>query len=298
MDFKLTKDKKILKRINELKLYRTIFLITELLIIISIYIWSFSLTKTYQQIICMLLHCILAFVVSSKYNNFILAKNRESILKELNPELFLNINIWESNLLLFKSKSRKDSALINIAAAYTYDGNFDEAEKVLDYLEKSNLKKQLKALYLLRKIEWLFYQKRYKEVKEIKDDILCELEQLPNEYKMSILSNLDMYISMIDKDKKKLKLICEGLEKTEVNINKVYSIYIKSLFFEEKDNKYQKMLAFEGGNLFFAREELEDQNITTKNNMKPNKHKLYKKSSIFILIIQIIVIIIGIIRLI
>ena len=100
------------------------------------------------------------------------------------------------------------------------------------------------------------------------------------------------------KDKKKLKLICEGLEKTEVNINKVYSIYIKSLFFEEKDNKYQKMLAFEGGNLFFAREELEDQNITTKNNMKPNKHKLYKNSSIFILIIQIIAIIIGIIRLI
>lgn len=298
MNFELSKDKNIVKRINELRLYRAIFLITELLFVVSIYVWCFSLSETYQQIICLLIQLVLVYIVSSSYHKFALAKNRESILKELNPELFLNINIWEYKLILFKSKSIKDSALINIASAYTYDGNFDEAEKVLDYLEKSNLKKQLKALYLLRKLEWLFFKKKYKEVKEIKDDILCELEQLPNEYKMSILSNVDMYISMIDKDKKKLKLICEGLEKTEVNINKVYSIYIKSLFFEEKDNKYQKMLAFEGGNLFFAREELEDQNITTKNNMKPNKHKLYKNSSIFILIIQIIAIIIGIIRLI
>ena len=297
MKFKLTKDKKILNRIKELRLYRNIFLVTELLIIVNIYVCCFNLTKTYQQVICLLLHCVLSLVVSFMYNNFVLSKNRESILKELNPELFLNINIWESNLMI-KTKYKYDSVLINIASAYTYDGKFEEAEKVLDYLEKANLKKRLKILYLLRKVEWLFFQKRYKEVKELKDDILCELEELPNEYKMSVLSNLDMYMSMIDKDKKKLKLICEGLEKTGVNINKIYSIYIKSLFFEEKDNKYQKMLAFEGGNLFFAREELEDQNITTKNNIKPEKHKGYKKFSIIILITVIIVLIIGINRLI
>ena len=73
---------------------------------------------------------------------------------------------------------------------------------------------------------------------------------------------------MINKDKKKLKLITESLDKSDVNINRVHSIYIKSLFFEESDNKYQKMLAFEGGNLFIAREEFEDQNITTKNKVQ------------------------------
>ena len=36
MKFKLTKDKKILNRIKELRLYRNIFLVTELLIIVDV----------------------------------------------------------------------------------------------------------------------------------------------------------------------------------------------------------------------------------------------------------------------
>ena len=283
MKFKLSKDKYIVKRINELRLYRTIFILTLVLIVLNIY------KSNWINIIG---YIILTLVITYFYNRFILSRNKESILKELNPELFLNINIWESKLILFKSKNRYNSALINIASAYTYDGKYEEAGEVFEYLKNRKLSKNLKAVYLLRKAEWLFYTKKYDEVKAIKDDILCETESLSNEYKLSIISNLDMYISMINKDKKKLKLITESLDKSDININRVHSIYIKSLFFEESDNKYQKMLAFEGGNLFIAREEFEDQNITTKNNIKPEKHKFLKFFMILVLIGQIIIVLI------
>ena len=87
MKFKLSKDKYIVKRINELRLYRTIFILTLVLIVLNIY------KSNWINIIG---YIILTLVITYFYNRFILSRNKESILKELNPELFLNINIWES----------------------------------------------------------------------------------------------------------------------------------------------------------------------------------------------------------
>ena len=67
------------------------------------------------------------------------------------------------------------------------------------------------------------------------------------------------------------------------------SLFIALFFvFAGCQGENKKKLAFEGGDIFYAREELEDQSITTKNNMKPIKHKGFKFISNFILVVSII----------
>ena len=106
----------------------------------------------------------------------------------------------------------------------------------------------------------------------------------------TITKNFGYYIYQFTTGK---TTICHNTISVDDTISFIYFIaLIASLFFEESDNKYQKMLAFEGGNLFIAREEFEDQNITTKNNIKPEKHKFLKFFMILVLIGQIIIVLI------
>lgn len=296
MNFEYSKNPEILKRVKELKKTRYIFLAIIILSLINYLIFALN-TNLSSLLIISIVYLILISLIASMHSYFIATIIKESLEEELNPELFLNLSIWLSKIKLTKKKNYYN-ALTNIASAYIQDGKYDEARDVLDYLEKQKIDKMSKSLYLLRRIELLFYKKRYKEIKDLKDDLLYEMDTLNRNLKASIIFRLEMYTAMIDKDKKKLKLICDNLESTDININKVYSLYIKSIFFEEADNKYQKMLAFEGGNLFIAREEYEDQNITTKNNLKPTKHKFIKICNYIILMSQIIFLVIAFITII
>ena len=91
-----------------------------------------------------------------------------------------------------------------------------------------------------------YFENKYKEALKVKEELLKELENANKKIKDQILFNIEMYTALIEKDKDKLTTILKTLKKSEKNIDKVDYLYIKSQFFEEEDNKYQKKRAFEG----------------------------------------------------
>lgn len=294
MHFEYSKNPIIQKRVNILKRARFTFLAIIFLLLLNYLLFAINSNNLSILIIVSVICILLSFLISGIYSFYISTITKESLERELNPELLLNLSIWSSKVKLV-NKRNYYYALNNIALAYIHDGKYDEAKEVLEYLEKQKLDKLSKSLVILKKIEILFYENKYDEIKGLKDDLLFEIDGLNLSLKNKIIFELEMYIAMVKKDKDKLKNICNTLEKSKSNLDHVYSIYIKSLFFEEEDNKYQKMLAFEGGNLFIARKEFTDQDITTKNNIKPNEHTVIKVYEIVLLLSQIILLILNII---
>ncbi|MBQ7104917.1 MAG: hypothetical protein IJN90_03590 [Bacilli bacterium] len=284
MNFKYSKDEKILKRINELNNFRKIYLSIMILIIINSGFAGFVYNKDFFSMLSFLI--VLIFLNAFVYFITITNVVRESIEKELKPKLFINIGIWFTKHD-FKKGQNHYSALLDLSLGYILDGKFEEAEKILSYLEKQPLKKYNKQFFLFRKIELYFYKKDYNKIKKLEKELKYELKKVPKLQRKEMIDELEMIDGIISKDTNKLKQVCKRLGESNKNIDRAHYLYIKSLFFEEADNKYQKMLAFEGGNLFFAKEEYEDQNITTKNNMKPNKHKWPKIIQIIMLLFQI-----------
>ena len=133
-----------------------------------------------------------------------------------------------------------------------------------------------------------YFKRKYKKALEIKSQLLTKLDSCNLKIKDQILAEVETKTALIEENKDKLSIILKNLRRSKINLDKVDYLYIKSQFFEEEDNKYQKKLAFEGGDIFYAREELEDQSISTKNNMKPIKHKGFNLISNFILVVSII----------
>jgi len=290
MKFEYSKNPEVIKRINKLKNAKKIYYIIAVVVVLICINLAIGLDIFGNMIPFIAIISFLFFLISTWIYNLYIVKNiQDSFERELNPELLLNINIY----LLKQKPTKKQSYyyLSNIALAYIYNGEFDNAKKVLDELEKKDLDKICAALLTQKKIQLAFYKKDYKTVIKLQEKLLEESKFLNKKLKCEILFNMEMLIAMIDKDKEKLNMICKTLEKSNKNIDRADYLYIKSLFFEEKDNKYKKMLDFEGGNLFYDREELEKQDITTKNNIKPNKYKQLKIMYMILFVVIIIYII-------
>lgn len=288
MEFEFSNNKVHIERIKKLKNLRLIYRIIEFLLLIMVI--NFSLVTDFEFIPVLLVVLIISILVGIMYYFYIVHAcnvTQESLFHELNPKLNIDYNIYLLNTIYKGTKPRK-YVLSDIATGYLYDGDFEKCKEILDYLEKGKMDKLVKITVLEKKMMLNYFENKYKEALKVKEELLKELENANKKIKDQILFNIEMYTALIEKDKDKLTTILKTLKKSERNIDKVDYLYIKSQFFEEEDNKYQKKLAFEGGDIFYAREELEDQSITTKNNIKPNKHKGFKNISIILLIISII----------
>ena len=293
MKFEISNNRVHIERIKKLKNLRLIYRVIEfLLLIITV---NFSLVTEFEFSLVVIVVLITSILVGIMYYFYIVYAcnvTQESLFNELNPKLNIDYNIYLLNTIYKGTKSKK-YVLSDIATGYLYDGNFKNCKEILDYLEKGKMDKLVKITVLEKKMMLNYFENKYKEALKVKEELLKELENANKKIKDQILFNIEMYTALIEKDKDKLKTILKTLKKSERNIDKVDYLYIKSQFFEEEDNKYQKKLAFEGGDIFYAREELEDQYITTKNNIKPKKHKGFKNISIILLIISIIATIVS-----
>ena len=288
MEFVISNNKVHQAKIKKMKNIRLIYHIIEILLLIMVI--NFSVLTNFQflpMLSIVLIISILAGLMHYFYILFVCKVNYESLHHELNPKLNIDYNIFLLNTIYKKTKINK-YILSDIAGGYLYDGNLQKAKEILDYLEKQKIDKIVKITILEKRMIINYFEKNYKEALNNRDDLLIELENINNKIKDQVLFNIEMYTALIEKDKDKLNTILKTLKQSDKNIDKVDYLYIKSQLFEEKDNKYQKKLAFEGGDIFYAREELVDQSITTQNNIKPKKHKFYINISILLLITTII----------
>lgn len=293
MNFEISDNKVHIQRINNLKKLRLIYRVIEFLLLIIVI--NFSLVTDFEFIPVLMLVLTISILTGVMYYFYIVFAcnvTQESLFHELNPKLNIDYNIYLLNTI-YKGTRTKKYVLSDIATGYLYDGNFEKCKEILDYLEKGKMDKIVKITILEKRMMLNYFEKNYKAALSIKEELLKELENVSKKIKDQILFNIEMYTALIKKDKDKLTTILKTLKTSEKNIDKVDYLYIKSQFFEEEDNKYQKKLAFEGGDIFYAREELEDQSITTKNNIKPKKHKGFINISIILLVVSILATIIS-----
>lgn len=288
MELEISKNQTNLEKIKQLNRLRLVYRIIELLFaIIAINFFIVTNFETIPVLVVTLFLLILIIITNYIYIIYATNITIESLFHELNPKLYIDYSIYLLNKI-FKGTKIKKYILSDIATGYLCDGNFEKCKEILNYLEKTKLDKLTKITVLEKRMMLNYFEKNYKESLKIKEELLEELENFNNKKKDQVLFNIDMYTSLIEGNKDKLITILKTLKQSKKNIDKVDYLYIKSQFFEEEDNKYQKKLAFEGGDIFYAREELDDQSITTKNNIKPAKHKPFKVVSILILIISTI----------
>lgn len=274
-----------IKRIKKLKnIYQLIGIFTLIMII------NFSLISSFELFPLILIVILISFLVGFLiycYILFVCNITQEALNHELNPKLFIDYNVFLLKEIYKKTKYQK-YVLSDIATGYLYDGNFDKCREILNYIENEKNDKIIKITILEKRMIMFYFEKDKNEFLKSKELLLTELDDFKHKLKDQILFNIEMYTALIEEDKKKLINILKVLKNSDKNLDKVDYLYIKSQLFEEEDNKYQKKLAFEGGDIFYAKEELEDQSISTKNNIKQKKHKVFVYVSILFLIVSII----------
>ena len=288
MELEYSNDKKSQDRIKKLKKLKLTYKLIELFIFLTAF--NFSLAREFDLITIIVFALVIAGsagMLEFICNTFVVNNIKEILIHELNPKLFIDCNIYWYNLNK-KNKTLCNYTLCDIATGYLYDGNFDKCEEIIAYLEEQKLDLILQIVILQQKMDIYYFKRKYKKALEIKSQLLTKLDSCNLKIKDQILAEVETKTALIEENKDKLSIILKNLRRSKINLDKVDYLYIKSQFFEEEDNKYQKKLAFEGGDIFYAREELEDQSISTKNNMKPIKHKGFHLISNFILVVSII----------
>lgn len=123
--------KKILKKI---KISNIIFYITFFLATISFILLIINLTKSGSLIFVSILYLLITLDMSFSQRRYIENIIQETINKSICPEAYINLNLYNANKKICPEKSY-NYYLNNISYGYILLGEFNNAEKIIKYLD-------------------------------------------------------------------------------------------------------------------------------------------------------------------
>lgn len=270
------------KKLKSIKRINFIYLISFILITI-IYIFlmlDIKSGKIAPIIVFSLIYIgaalLLRIIRGRHVNRFI----QETLSQEICLDGFINLNIYKAKKIEKRIKNRNFSkiynyALINIIDAYLRKGDFDQANNVIEFLEKRELDDLAKIFLIKNKAAIAYYANnieafngQYEEIKETSNSV-------PEKIKSQILASLDLQKYMLENNISEANKICDKLLNNKMLLNKVTASYYKGVILEKENNeeykKYYKFVVDNGNDLYIAK--IASEKIDMKGEIKYRRKK-------------------------
>ena len=220
-------------------------------------------------IILSFLSTAIAIIYIIIYSIIILIKEKRrdrTILKTLTEEIcidgFINLHIHNAKKAerkLYNTKFYKsyNYSLLNIVDGYIRKGEFEQANNIINFLEKRKLNNTSKAFLIRYKASIAFnnnnieeFNKQYKNFNELSNTIT---EKIKNQILVSLY--LQKYI--LENNQEQAIKICEQLLNNKILLNRIMGYYYKGLILEKNNNeeykKYYRFVVENGNDLNIAK---------------------------------------------
>lgn len=257
-----------------------------LLVINSELKWEATITFS---IIVLAIFFILMTIYSKHAKRIML----ETIENNLNPNAFIDLNIYVYIKRIFISKRVYNYGINNIIYAYINMGEFEKANELLDYLESQNLDNILTFSVTHKRMQIAFYKHNYEEVKKYIESLKVLLKNIPERQRIRLEVDMNLKEALIENNASQLLANTEQLEKLNKPLYKVMAEYYKGLFYENNNNeeykKHYEFVAQNGNDLYLAQKAREKVNVKSVFKEKKIKSKGIKILFSIILIILLVI---------
>lgn len=234
---------------------------------------------------------LLLRIIRGRHTNRLI---QETLTQEICLDGFINLNIYRTKKLEKRIKKRNFSkiynyTLINIIDAYLRKGDFDQANNIIEFLEKRELDDLAKIFLIKNKASIAYYANnieafkgQYEKIKEISNLV-------PEKIKSQILDSLDLQKYMLENNKDEANKICDKLLNNKMLINRVTASYYKGIILEKENNeeykKYYKYVVENGNDLYITKIASEKINMKGEIRYRRKKHVGFKILTIILFII-------------
>ena len=280
--------KKILKKI---KISNIIFYITFFLATISFILLIINLTKSGSLIFVSILYLLITLDMSFSQRRYIENIIQETINKSICPEAYINLNLYNANKKICPEKSY-NYYLNNISYGYILLGEFNNAEKIIKYLDTRKKDLVLQSQIIKNKIEIAFFKNDIKLFNREVENLNKIIRFLPRKFKKKVRLNIKLKQAVIDRNTTEVNNCCDLLEKNRNLFERVQAAYYRGLVQDRKKKQnyeeYYRYVAENGNNLIIANKAREKLEITEfENKYEIKKHIPYRVFQILVLFIFI-----------
>jgi len=209
----------------------------------------------------------------------------ETLSQEICLDGFINLHIYNAKKAQKRPKSLRfykayNYSLLNLIDGYSRKGNFEQANTIINFLEKRELDNTAKAFLIRYKALIAFnnsdiqeFNTQYKVFTELSNTIV---EKIKNQ----ILVSLDLQKYILENNEVQVTKICEQLLSNKLLLNRVMGSYYKGLLLEKNNNeeykKYYKFVVENGNDLNIAKIASGKIGITSQIRYKSKKHIGFK----------------------
>lgn len=284
------------KKLKSIKRINFIYLISFILITIIYIVLMFDVKKgkiapiIVFSVIYIGIALLLRIIRRRHVNRFM----QETLSQEICLDGFINLNIYKAKKVEKRIKNSNfnriyNYSLINIIDAYLRKGEFDQANKIIEFLEKRELDNLAKIFLIKNKAAIAYYANNIESFNEQYEKIKQISDLIPKKKKSQILASLDLPKYMLENNKVEANKICDQLINSKILLNKVVASYYKGVILEKNNNenykKYYKYVVENGNDLYIAKIASEKINMKGKIKYKRKKHIGFKILTILLFII-------------
>lgn len=278
--------KKILKKI---KLSNKIFYLTFALETISFILLIINLRMLSSLVLVSVIYLFVTIDLSFSHRKYSEKVNQETIDNTVCPEAYINLNLYNANKKISPERSF-NYFLNNISYGYILLGDFNKAEKIINYLDTRKKDLILQSQIIKNKIEIAFFKHDIKLFNREVENLNNIIRFLPRKYKKEARINIKLKKAVIDKDTTEVNNCCDLLVKNKKLLKNVQASYYRGLVQDKKKKQnyeeYYRYVAENGNNLMIANKARERLEITEfENKYEIKKHIFYKIFQILIFLI-------------
>lgn len=186
---------------------------------------------------------------------------QETLSQEICVDGFIDLNIYyakkvEKNLSNKKYNRAYNYSLLNILDAYVRKGNFEQANNIIEYLEKQELDNLSKVFLCRNKATIAFYKDDKEEFNNQYEEFKENLKQIPAKQESAIKTTLDLQKYVIENNENEVIKICDNLLNNGLLLNRIVASYYKGIILEknkkEEYKNYYKYVVENGNDLYIA----------------------------------------------
>lgn len=282
MDLKYIESEIGRRKLKEVKRTDLLYAIITILIAIIFVILLLDTKNIKGVIVFLIIFTVIVQIIKSIKKKLISKVMVETLTQEICLDGCINLHIYNIQKAKKGTKTQKvyNYSLLNIIDAYIRKGDFEQADNVINFLEKREIDDIVKAFLIQYKASSAYYLNNIEEFKRQSDAFGKISNLIPAQIKNQISTSLELNKYIIENNVDKVNAICNQLENGKTLLNKVVASYYRGVILEKNNNeeykKYYKFVVENGNDLNIAKIAGEKLGEKTQVKYKEKKHIGFK----------------------
>lgn len=273
------------KKIKKYKRINAMYIICYILISIIYILMALDARKMIALIVFSILYILiillLRFIKDGHLNRFM----QETLTQEICIDGFINLNVYRAKRAEKKLKNHRynkiyNYTLLNILDGYIRMGDFEQANSIIEFLEKRELDNLSKTFLIRNKGSMAFYKNDKEEFNKQYNNLIETANLLPEKQKILLKASLELPKNVLENNEAEVNKICAPLLNSKLLLNRVTASYYKGVILEKNNNeeykKYYKFVVENGNNLYIAKTASKKLDMKIEVKYKGKKHIGFK----------------------